>query len=59
MDDSRRNEEKEQMRNRYVEDLKSKMEEERARMEAQMRKLEVDLRNERRVRLSLHPTHQT
>lgn len=34
---------------RYVEELKTKMEEERTRMEAQMRKLEIDLRNERRV----------
>jgi hypothetical protein len=35
---------------RYVEELKTKMEEERTRVEAQMRKLELDLRNERRVR---------
>jgi len=50
MDDNRRHEEKEQQRNRYVEELKQKMDDERSRLESQMRKLEVDLRNERRMR---------
>jgi len=49
-DDARRAEEKESLRLHYIEDLKHKMEEERQRMEAHIRKLEQEVRAERRLR---------
>jgi hypothetical protein len=48
--DTRRAEETEMVRQRYMEDLKNKMEEERRRLEAQMRNQEQQMRQERRLR---------